>query len=81
MCTKPYYLQYETIVFDLPEGSEIEEKSMPKRLQDKFGFQDGKRHEKVPNIALSWRLKSIQVGLKIEVKTQSILNGPKGSPK
>ena len=34
MCTKLYYLQYEAMVFDLPMGSEIEQKAMPKRLED-----------------------------------------------
>ena len=41
-CTKWYYLQYETIVFAIPRGLKIDEKSMPKRLQDKIGFQDSK---------------------------------------
>ena len=30
MCTKLYYLQYGTMVFAIPGGFEIEEKSMPK---------------------------------------------------
>ena len=67
-------------IFEGQGVSQIDEKSMPKRLQDKLGFQDGKKHEKVPNIALSWRLKSSLVALKIEVKTHSILSGPKRSP-
>ena len=80
MCTKLYYLQYETMVFDLPRGSEIEEKSMPKRLQVKSGFQKAKNHEKVSNIGPSWRPKPSQVALKIEVKNHSILNGSKQRP-
>ena len=77
MCTKPYYLQYEAMVFDLPRGSEIEEKSMPKRLQDKSGFQEAKNNEKVSNIGPSWRPKSSQVASKSKLKMQSILSGPK----
>ena len=53
MCTKLYYLQYETMVFDLPRRSEIEAKSMPKRLQDQSGFHEAKNHEKVSNIGPS----------------------------
>ena len=40
MCTKLYYLQYETMVFNLPMVSKVEEKSMSKRLQDKIGLQE-----------------------------------------
>ena len=53
MCTILYYLQYETLVFYLPRGSEIEEKSMPKRLKDKIGFQGTKNNEKVSSIGPS----------------------------
>ena len=53
MCTKPYSFQYETMVFDLPRGSEVEEKTMPKRLQDKSNFQEARNHEKVANIGPS----------------------------
>ena len=77
MCTKLYYLQYETMVFDLPRGSEIEEKSMPKRLQDKSGFQEATNHEKVSNIGPSWRPKSSQVASKIVVKNEVYLKWPK----
>ena len=80
MCTKLYYLQYETIVFGLPGRSEIEEKSMPKRLQDKIGFQEAKKREKVSNIGPSWGPKSSQVGSKIEEKNHSILNHEKQGP-
>ena len=76
-CTKPCYLQYETMVFDLPRGSKIEEKSMPKRLQDKNGFQEAKNHEKVSNIGPSWRPKSRQVASKIVVKNEVYLKWPK----
>ena len=61
MCTKVYYLQYETMFFALPGGSKIEGKPMPKRLQDKIGFQEAKDREKVSNIGASWRPKSRQV--------------------
>ena len=77
MCTKLYYLQYETIVFALPGGFEIEEKSMPKRLQDKIGFQEAKNNEKVPNIGPSWTPRSTQVASKIEVKNEVYLKWPK----
>ena len=77
MCTKLYYLQYETMVFDLPRGSEIEEKSMPKRLQDKSGFHEAKNHENVSNIGPSWRPKSSQVASKSKWKMKSILSGQK----
>ena len=46
MCTKLYYFQYETMVFNLPGGSEIEEKSMPKRLQERICFQAPKKSQK-----------------------------------
>ena len=69
------------MVFDLPRGSEIEEKSMPTRLQDKSGFHAAKNHEKVSNIGPSWGPKSSQVALKIEVKNSSMLNDEKGHPK
>ena len=61
MCTKLYYLQYETLIFDLPRESQIEEKSMPQSLQAKSGFQEAKNHEKVSNIGPSWTPKSSQV--------------------
>ena len=47
LCTKRFYLQYETMVFNLPRGSEIEEKSMPKRLQDKSDFEDATKNTKM----------------------------------
>ena len=77
MCTKLYYLQYETMVFNLPRGSKIEEKSMPKRLQDKIGFQEAKYHEKVSNIGPSWSPRSSQLASKIEAKNQVYLKWPK----
>ena len=78
---KCYHLQYETIVFALPRGLEIDEKSMPKRLQDKIGFQEAKITKNVANIGPSWDPKSSKVASKIEVKNHSILNGPKQGPK
>ena len=57
------------MAFDLPRGSKIEEKSMPKRLQDKIGFQEAKKHEKVFNISPSWGPKSSQVASKNDKKT------------
>ena len=65
MCTLLYYLQYETLVF-----SEIEEKTMPKRLQDKNGSQEAKNHEKVFNIGSSWSPRSSQLASKIEVQNE-----------
>ena len=64
-------------IFEGQGVSKIDEKSMPKRLQAKIGFQDAKKHEKVSNIGPSWGPKSSQVALKIEVKNHSILNGQK----
>ena len=58
------------MVFNLPRGSKIEEKSMPKRLQDKIGFQDAKSHEKISNISSSWSPRSSQLASKIEVKNE-----------
>ena len=43
MCTKCCYLQYETMIFALPRGPKIDEKSMPKRLQDKIRFQEASK--------------------------------------
>ena len=77
MCTKLYYLQYETMVFNLPRGSKSEEKSMPKRLQDKIGFQEAKNHEKVSNIGSSWSPRSSQVASKSKLKMKSILSDQK----
>ena len=77
MCTKCYYLQYETIVFAIPRGLKIDEKSMPKRLQDKIGFQEAKNHAKVPNIRSSWSPRSSQLASKIEVKNEVYLKSPK----
>ena len=73
MCTKLYYLQYETMVFDLPRGSEIEEKAIPKRLQDKIGFQEAKNHEKVSKLEPKIEPSCI----KIEVKNEDYLKWPK----
>ena len=81
MCTKLYYLQYETMVFNLPRGSKIEEKSMPKRLQDKIGFQEAKNHEKVSNIGSSWSPRSSQDASKSKLKTRCILSCEKQRPK
>ena len=67
-------------IFEGQGVSKIDEKSMPKRLQDKIGFQDTKNHEKVSNINQSWGPKSNKVGSKTEVKNHSILNGQKRSP-
>ena len=67
-------------IFEDQGGSKIDEKSMPKRLQDKIGFQEAKKHEQVSNIGPSWGPKSSQVGSKIEVKNHSILNGKKQGP-
>ena len=77
MCAILYDLQYETLVFDLPRGSEIEEKSMPKRLQDKSGFHEAKNHEKVSNIGSSWSPRSSQVASKSKLKTKVILSDQK----
>ena len=52
MCMKCIYLQYETMVFALPRGSKIEERSRPKRLQDESGVQAPKNHEKVANMGV-----------------------------
>ena len=68
-------------IFEGQGGSKIDEKSMPKRLQDKIGFQDTKNHEKVSNIGPSWSPKSSQVASKIEVKNHSNLNGAKTTPR
>ena len=54
MCTKSYYLQYETTIFTRSRRQKIDEKSMSKRLLDKIRFQDAKDHEKVSNIGPSW---------------------------
>ena len=54
------------MVFALPRGSEIEEKSMPKRLQDK-----------ISNIGPSWSPRSSQLASKIEAKNQVYLKWPK----
>ena len=77
MCTKLYYLQYETMVFNLPRGSKFQEKSMPKRLQDKIGSQEAKNHEKVSNIGSSWSPRSSQVASKTKLKMKSILSDQK----
>ena len=53
---------------------------MPKRLQDKTGFQEAKKYEKVSNIAPIWDPKSSQVASKIEVKNNSILDHEKQGP-
>ena len=81
MCTKLYYLQYETMVFNLPRGSKIEEKATPKRLQDKIDFQEAKNHEKVSNIGSSWRSRSSQDASKSKLKTRCILSCEKQRPK
>ena len=81
MCTKLYFSEYETMVFDRPRGSEIEDKSMPKRLQAKSGFQEAKNHEKVSNIGPSWGPKSSQVASRIEVENSSMLNDEKRPPR
>ena len=72
MCTKLFYLQYKTMVFNLPRGSKIEEKATPKRLQDKIDFQEAENHEKVSNIGSSWSPRSSQVASKSKLKTRSI---------
>ena len=46
MCTKCCYLQYETMICALPRGPKIDEKSMPKRLQDKIRFQEATKTRK-----------------------------------
>ena len=79
MCTKVYYLQYETMFFTLPGGSKIEGKPMPKRLQDKIGFQEAKDREKVSNIGPSWSPRSSQLASKIEAKNQVYLKWPRGA--
>ena len=68
-------------IFKGQGGSKIDEKSMPKRLQDKSGVQAPKNHEKVSNIGPSWGPKSSQVALKIKEKVESILSGQKQRPK
>ena len=70
-CTKLYYLQYETMFFYRPRGSEIEEKSMPQRLQAQSAFQEAKNHEKVSNIGPSWAPKPSQVASQIARKRSS----------
>ena len=67
-------------IFEGQGVSKIDEKSMPKRLQDKIGFQGSKKHEKVSNIGPSWDPKLSQVGSKIEEKNNSILNHEKQYP-
>ena len=57
MCTKSFYLQYETMIFTRSRGPNIDEKPMSKRLLDKIRFQYAKRYEKVSNIGPSWDLK------------------------
>ena len=81
MCTKLYYLQYETMVIHLPRGSKFEGKSMPKRLQDKIGFQEAKNHDKVSNIGSSWSPRSSQDASKSKLKTRCILSGQKQESK
>ena len=61
--------------------SKIDEKSKPKRLQDKNGFQEAKNNEKVSNIGPSWRPKSSQVASKSKLQMKSILSGPKTRPR
>ena len=48
-------------IFEGQGGSKIDQKSMPKRLQDKTGFQEAKKYEKVSNIGPSWGPKLSQV--------------------
>ena len=67
-------------VFEGQGVSQIEEKSMPKRLQDKSDFEDAKNHETVSNIGPSWRSKSSQVASNSKWKMKSILNGQNKSP-
>ena len=66
---------YETLFFTIRNdgfcsrrGSEIDEKSMPKRLQDKIDLQEAKITKQVFNIGLSWRPISSQVASKSKVK-------------
>ena len=83
--TDPKIEQVENQKFDSRVGggsifkgqgvSQIEEKSMPKRLQDRSGFEDAKNHEIVSNIGPSWRSKSSQVASNSKWKMKSILNG------
>ena len=85
--TDPKIEQVENRKFDSRVGggsifkgqgvSQIEEKSMPKRLQDKSDFEDAKNHETVSNIGPSWRSKSSQVASKSKWKMKSILSGQK----
>ena len=79
MCTILYYLQYETLVFYLPRWSEIEEKTMPKRLQDKNGSQEAKNNEKVSNIGSSWSPRSSQLASKTEIQNEGYLKWPRGA--
>ena len=81
MCTKEYYLQYETMFFTLPVGSKIEGKPVSKCLQDKISFQEAQKHEKVFNIGPSWGPKTSQVDQKIKVKNHCILRHEKHGPK
>ena len=47
-----YDLQYETMLFALPGGLEIDDKSIPKRLEDKIVFQEAKYiKKKSPTLA------------------------------
>ena len=78
---------YDTSLFTIrndgfrsSRGSEIEEQSMPKRLQDKIGFQEAKKHEQLYNIGPRWHPKSSQGASKIEVKNHSILDHEKQCP-
>ena len=51
--------------------SKIDEKSMPKPLQDKIGIQEGKNRERGANIGPSWTPKSSQVEEKSMLKLSS----------
>ena len=64
-------------IFEGQGVSKIDEKSMPKRVQDKIVFEEAKNNENVSNIGPSWSPKSSKVASKIEVKNHSNLNGAK----
>ena len=68
-------------IFEGQGVSKIDEKSMPKRVQDKIVFEEATNHEKVSNIGPSWSPKSSQVASKIEVKNHSNLKGAKTRPR
>ena len=72
------------MVFDLPRGSEIEEKSMPKRLQDKNSFQEATKTRKSlqhrPKLAPEIEPSCIKIEVKNEVYLKWAKNKGPGKP-